>query len=112
MSRTIADALGEKLTEPHQSVAWYGNTGCEEVEFFKFAHSVASTPQIYAVDKGIGGKSDLSLRLGVRMEASDISYAPLVPLFLVAGLMALRPESSSARPDPMTTSVNNPSSPE
>ncbi|MEB3104364.1 MAG: MauE/DoxX family redox-associated membrane protein [Cyanobacteriota bacterium] len=40
-------------------------------------------------DQRIGGYSDLAARLGVRAESADISYAPVVAVFLTAGLMAL-----------------------
>jgi glutaredoxin len=64
-------------------------TSAEEVEAFKAAHGVATTPQVYAGDERIGGYSDLAARLGVRPESADISYAPVVAVFLTAGLMAL-----------------------
>jgi hypothetical protein len=59
------------------------------VEAFKAAHGVATTPQIFAGEERIGGYSDLAVRLGVRPEGADISYTPVVVVFLTAGLMAL-----------------------
>jgi len=64
-------------------------TSAEEVEAFKAAHGVATTPQVFAGEERIGGYSDLAGRLGVRPEAAEISYAPVVAVFLTAGLMAL-----------------------
>jgi glutaredoxin len=64
-------------------------TSAEEVEAFKAAHGVATTPQVFAGDGRIGGYRDLAGRLGVRPEAADLSYAPVVAVFLTAGLMSL-----------------------
>ena len=64
-------------------------TTAEEVEAFKAAHGVATTPQIFSGDQRIGGYSDLAAQLGARPESADISYAPVVTVFLTAGLMAL-----------------------
>ena len=64
-------------------------TSTEEVEAFKLAHGVATTPQVFSGDERVGGYSDLAARLGVRVESADISYAPVAAVFLTAGLMAL-----------------------
>jgi glutaredoxin len=61
----------------------------DEVAAFKLAHGVATTPQIFSGQERIGGYSDLATRLGVRPEAAEITYAPVVAVFLTAGLMAL-----------------------
>ncbi len=61
----------------------------EAVETFKAAHGVATTPQIFSGQERIGGYSDLAARLGVRPETADLSYMPVVAVFLTAGLMAL-----------------------
>ena len=50
---------------------------------------MATTPQILSGNERIGGYSDLAIRLGVRPEAAEISYAPVAAVFLTAGLMAL-----------------------
>lgn len=63
-------------------------TSTEAVEAFKSAHGVATTPQVFAGDERIGGYSDLAARLGVRAESAEVSYAPVVAVFLTAGLMA------------------------
>jgi glutaredoxin len=63
-------------------------TSTEAVEAFKSAHAVATTPQVFAGDERIGGYSDLAARLGVRPETADVSYAPVVAVFVTAGLMA------------------------
>ena len=62
-------------------------TSTEAVEAFKSAHGVATTPQVFAGDERIGGYSDLAARLGVRAESAEVSYAPVVAVFLTAGLM-------------------------
>jgi len=63
-------------------------TSTEAVEAFKAAHGVATRPQVFAGDERIGGYSDLAARLGVRAESAEVSYAPVVAVFLTAGLMA------------------------
>jgi glutaredoxin len=63
-------------------------TSTEAVETFKTAHGVATTPQVFAGDERIGGYSDLAARLGVRAESAEVSYAPVVAVFVTAGLMA------------------------
>jgi glutaredoxin len=63
-------------------------TSTEAVEAFKATHGVATTPQVFAGDERIGGYSDLAARLGVRAESAEVSYAPVVAVFLTAGLMA------------------------
>jgi glutaredoxin len=77
------------LQERHIPFEDHRLTSAEEVEAFKAARGVATTPQVFAVDGRIGGYTDLAVRLGVRPEAADLSYAPLVAVFLTAGLMAL-----------------------
>ena len=62
-------------------------TSTEAVEAFKATHGVATTPQVFAGDERIGGYSDLAARLGVRAESAEVSYAPVVAVFLTAGLM-------------------------
>jgi glutaredoxin len=64
-------------------------TSTQAVEAFKAAHSVATTPQIFAGDERIGGYSDLALRLGVRPESADVLYTPVAAVFLTAALMAV-----------------------
>ena len=64
-------------------------TSAEAVEAFKAVHGVTTTPQIFAGEERIGGYSDLAERLGVQPEAAEISYAPVVAVFLTASLMAL-----------------------
>lgn len=64
-------------------------TSAPAVEAFKAAHAVATTPQVFAGEERIGGYSDLALRLGVRPESVDVSYAPVGAVFLTAALMAV-----------------------
>ena len=61
----------------------------QEVEAFKAAHGVATTPQLFAGDERIGGYTDLAARLGVRPESADVSYTPVLTVFATAALMAL-----------------------
>lgn len=61
----------------------------EEVEAFKAARGVATTPQIFSGTERIGGYTELAARLGVRPESADISNTPVVAVFGTAGLMAL-----------------------
>jgi len=77
------------LQERHIPFEDHPLTSAEEVEAFKAAHGVATTPQIFAGDERIGGYSDLAGRLGVRPEAAEISCAPVVAVFLTAALMTL-----------------------
>lgn len=63
-------------------------TSTEAVEAFKATHGVATMPQVFAGDERIGGYSDLAARLGVRAESAEVSYAPVVAVFVTAGLMA------------------------
>jgi glutaredoxin len=64
-------------------------TSEQAVEAFKADHGVATTPQVFAGDERIGGYSDLAFRLGVKPESADVSYGPVVAVFLTAALMAL-----------------------
>jgi glutaredoxin len=64
-------------------------TSSEQVEAFKAAQGVATTPQIFAGPERIGGYSELAARLGVRPETAEISYTPVVAVFGTAGLLAL-----------------------
>lgn len=64
-------------------------TSPEEVDAFKAAHGVATTPQIFFGAERVGGYTDLAARLGVRPESADISYTPVLVVFLTAALLAL-----------------------
>lgn len=77
------------LQEQHISFEDHRLTSTEEVEAFKAAHGVATTPQVFAGDERIGGYSELAARLGVRPETAEISYTPVVAVFSTAALMAL-----------------------
>ena len=77
------------LQERHIPFEDHRLNSTEEVEAFKDAHGVATTPQVFAGEERIGGYSDLAARLGVRAESADISYAPVAAVFLTAGLMTL-----------------------
>jgi glutaredoxin len=77
------------LHERHIPFEDHRLTSAEEVEAFKAAHGVAPTPQVFAGDERIGGYSDLAGRLGLRPESAEISYVPVVAVFLIAGQMAV-----------------------
>lgn len=77
------------LQERHIPFEDHRLTSGEEVDAFKAAHGVASTPQLFAGQERIGGYSDLAVRLGVRPDTAAISYTPVVAVFVTAGLMAL-----------------------
>jgi glutaredoxin len=59
-----------------------------EVDAFKAEHGVATTPQLFAGAERIGGYTDLAARLGVRPEAVEVSYTPVIAVFATAALMA------------------------
>ncbi|MEB3264465.1 MAG: glutaredoxin [Synechococcus sp.] len=59
------------------------------VAAFKAAHGVATTPQVFAGEKRIGGYTDLAAELGVRPESAEVSYAPVIAVFGTAALMTL-----------------------
>lgn len=77
------------LQERHIPFEDHRLTSAEEVEAFKAAHGVTTTPQVFAGDERIGGYSELAARLGVRPETAEISYTPVVAVFSTAALMAL-----------------------
>jgi len=60
-----------------------------EVEAFKHAHGVATTPQVFAGTERIGGYTELAKWLGVTAETVEVSYAPLIAVFLSALLINL-----------------------
>ena len=60
-----------------------------EVEAFKHAHGVTTTPQVFAGAERIGGYSELAKRLGVAAETAEVSYAPVIAVFLSAVLINL-----------------------
>jgi glutaredoxin len=76
------------LQERHIPFEDHRLTSTEEVEAFKLAHGVATTPQVFSGDERVGGYSDLAARLGIRPETDEISYAPVVAVFGTAGLIA------------------------
>lgn len=63
-------------------------TSRAEVDEFKAAHNVGSTPQIFFDDDRIGGYSELADRFGVETEEEDYSYTPVVAIFSTAALVA------------------------
>jgi glutaredoxin len=61
----------------------------EEVDAFKAAHGVATTPQVFAGAERIGGYTDLAARLGARPESAEFSYVPVIAVFATAALLTL-----------------------
>jgi len=76
------------LQERHIPFEDHRLTSSEAVDAFKATHGVTTTPQVFAGQERIGGYTDLAARLGVRPETAAISYAPMVAVFVTAGLMA------------------------
>lgn len=65
-------------------------TSQDEVEHFKAAHIVVTTPQIFAAGERVGGYTDLAMRLGVRpRKPGGRTYRPVIAVFATAGLIAL-----------------------
>ena len=60
-----------------------------EVAAIKAEHDVATTPKLFARSERIGGYADLVARLGVRPEAAEVSYTPVLAVFTTAALMTL-----------------------
>ena len=60
-----------------------------EVDAFKAAYAVATTPELFAGEERIGGYTDLAARLGVRPESAEITDTPVIAVFATAALMAL-----------------------
>ena len=77
------------LQEQHIPFEDHRLTTPQEVEAFKAAHGVATTPQVFAGDERIGGYTDLAARLGVRPDSLDVSYTPLLAVFATAALLAV-----------------------
>ncbi len=62
----------------------------EEVERFKAAHGVSTTPQVFAAGERIGGYSELARRLGVKpRQPGGRSYRPVITVFAIAALITL-----------------------
>ena len=61
----------------------------EEVDAFKAEQGVATTPQLFAGTERIGGYAELAARLGVRPEAAEVTYVPVLAVFATSALMAL-----------------------
>ena len=60
-----------------------------EVEVFRRAYGVTTTPQVIAGTERIGGYSELAAQLGVRAERSPVFYTPVISVFLTALLINL-----------------------
>ncbi len=61
-----------------------------EVDAFKAAHGVQTTPQTFIDGQRIGGNDDLTRFLGKRMPApGETSYRPVIAVFAMTALMVL-----------------------
>ena len=61
-----------------------------EVDAFKAAHDVRTTPQIFIDGSRIGGHDDLRRHLGLKVaDPNAASYTPVIALFAMTALMAL-----------------------
>jgi glutaredoxin len=75
----------------------------EEVDAFKLAHRVNTTPQTFIGEQRIGGYDDLRRFLGKRVaDPKAVTYKPVVAVFAVTALMALA-ASYAAFGSPITT---------
>lgn len=71
----------------------------EEVDRFKAAHDVKTTPQIFIGGRRIGGHDDLRRHLGLKVANPDAtSYRPVLAVFAVAALIALSINALTAAP--------------
>ena len=62
----------------------------DEVEAYKSAHGVETTPQTYIEGKRIGGYTDLKKHFGLKvLDEGETTYRPIVAIFGSTALMAL-----------------------
>jgi len=61
----------------------------EEEKKFKEEHSVQTTPQIFEVEKRVGGYTELAKKLGIEVAEEKSPYTPVIAVFSVAALMAI-----------------------
>src|SRR4051812_42183029 len=62
----------------------------EEIDVFKAAHGVKTTPQTFIDGQRIGGYDDLRRHFGLRVrDPKALTYTPVIAVFAVAALMAL-----------------------
>jgi glutaredoxin len=65
-------------------------TSREDVEAFKAAHGVKTTPQVWIAGQRIGGHDDLRAWLGLKLhDPKALTYRPVIVLFAMAGAIAL-----------------------
>jgi glutaredoxin len=62
----------------------------DDVDAFKAAHGVQTTPQVFIGDERVGGYDDLRRHLGKRVRDPDATtYSPVIALFAITALMAM-----------------------
>ncbi len=65
-------------------------TSRDEVDTFKSAHDVTTTPQAFIDGQRIGGYTDLKTHFGIKVRGKDeTTYAPIAAIFGSTALMAL-----------------------
>lgn len=65
-------------------------TSREEVDAFKAAHGVKTTPQVWIAGQRIGGHDDLRGWLGLKLhDPKALTYRPVIVLLAMAGAIAL-----------------------
>ena len=71
----------------------------EQVDAFKAAHDVKTTPQIFIGGERIGGHDDLRHNLGLKVaDPQATTYTPVLAVFAVAALLGLALASLTAMP--------------
>lgn len=62
----------------------------EEIDVFKAAHGVKTTPQVFIDGQRIGGYDDLRRHFGLKVrDPKALTYTPVIAVFAVTALMAL-----------------------
>jgi glutaredoxin len=62
----------------------------DQIDAFRAAHGVATTPQTFIDGRRIGGYDDLRRHLGLRVrDPKALTYTPVIAVFAVTALMAL-----------------------
>ncbi|MBS1301238.1 MauE/DoxX family redox-associated membrane protein [Loktanella sp. SALINAS62] len=62
----------------------------EQIDAFKAAHDVQTTPQAFIDGERVGGYTDLKKHFGYRvLEKGDTTYRPVIAIFAATALMAL-----------------------
>jgi glutaredoxin len=80
----------ELLKDNNFEIEEHQLTSREETDAFKAEHGVATTPQVFAQGRRIGGYDDLRRFLGKKVaDPKATTYKPVVALFALTALMAM-----------------------